>query len=162
MKAFLTRIAASAYLDTRAVALFRWVLGLIHVIKFWGTIPRNFEQIFSPVSGVLGKCFADGYVAGYNKTPLLFAMEQDGALWTFTLLSGLVMFLFMIGVYPRLMAIVGSFLLWMFNVRYQMLWFGWEQYAQVLLFVAIFLPLNSRLSLTLATGHHDLFFQRTI
>ena len=147
MQGLWNRLCGTVQIDARALGAFRIVLGLLLVVKFWGTVPRNFEQVYSPTTGILGNCFAENYQQAYPHSTLLFDVRSDGAIWAFCGVAGLVMLLFMLGLYPRLMALLGSILLWLFNDRYQMVWFGWEQYAQVLLFVSIFLPSGDRLGL---------------
>lgn len=147
MKSIWDNVLARNTLDARALGLFRIALGLLLVIRFWGTVPRNFAHIYSPSTGLLGNCFAKGYQAAYKTASPLFSIETDGAMWAFVITTGLVMFLFMLGFYPRIMALVGSILLWLFNDRFQMVWFGWEQYVQVLLFLCILVPTDLRFTL---------------
>ena len=126
-------------LDIRGLLFFRVSLGLILAWKFWVVVPGDFQELYGQ-DGLLGNCFRLGYLEANGSGGWLFGFEADWILWFMSILCGLTMMLFSVGVYPGLMATIGSICMMLWHDRFQMLWFGWEQYAQVLLFLAIFLP----------------------
>lgn len=100
----------------------------------------NFSDIYSPESGVLGNCFADGYSASYKNSNSIFSITTDAGMKLFIGIIISVMIILATGIYTRLMALLGCILLYFFFNRYQLLYFGWEMYASVMLFWLVLLP----------------------
>ncbi len=131
-------------LDLRSLNLFRIALGsvlLAHLIVY---VALNFSTTFSPETGVLGNRFAQDYSAAYNTPNWLFSIDGDVGMWSFIAIRVLFLLLFISGLYPRVAAFVSSILLWVFHVRFNVLFIGWEMYASVLLTWSVFLPWNRK------------------
>lgn len=100
----------------------------------------NFHDIYSPETGVLGNCFAEGYQSNYKKISAIFSIQTDGTMKFFMGSIIFTMLLVAAGFYSQFLALVGCIFLWLFFSRYQLLYFGWEMYASVMLFWLILVP----------------------
>jgi hypothetical protein len=130
-------------LDVRSLTLFRVFFASFIALEFVFYVLNNFSEIYSPETGVLGNAYAKEYIEYYKVFTGIFFIQSDFYMMCFIWLIILIMMLLAIGFYPRIMAIIGSFLLYLFFNRYSVLYFGWEMYASVLLFWLIFIPTNS-------------------
>ncbi len=130
----------SYFLDTRSIVAFRVVLSCFIALEFAFMVLGNFSDIYSPESGVLGNCFAEGYTASYKNANGIFSISSDTGMKLFIGIIIAVMIVLATGIYTRLMALTGCILLWLFFNRYQLLYFGWEMYASVMLFWLVLLP----------------------
>lgn len=127
-------------LDTRSISAFRIVLAAFIAAEFAVMVLGNFHDIYSPESGVLGNAFAEGYSANYKDVAGIFFIRSDAGMQLFIGIIITVMLALTAGLYSRLMALIGCVLLYLFFNRYQLLYFGWEMYASVMLFWLILLP----------------------
>ena len=134
-------------IDLRSIAIFRIFLSLFLAVEFSFMVLGNFTEIYSPETGVLGNAFARDYHSFYNGFSGIFFIQSDLVMKIFICLIIAVMLMLCIGFYPRIMAIVGCVLLYLFFNRYSLLYFGWEMYASVMLFWLAFMPSNSFFSL---------------
>ncbi len=121
-------------LDTRSISAFRILLSVFIAGEFILLVLGNFNDIYSPETGVLGNCFAEGYQSNYKNFSALFSIQTDGIMQVFVGSIILTMLLVAVGFYSQFFALVGCILLWLFFSRYQLLYFGWEMYASVMLF----------------------------
>lgn len=129
-------------LDKRSIDLFRVMLGSVFIAHMVGYVLMNFGSMFSPETGVLGNGFAKEYIANYNGPEWLFAIDTDAGMLGFISVRLLFMIAFTIGIYPRVSAFVSALLLWFFQIRYNVLFLGWEMFAAVLISWSVFLPWN--------------------
>lgn len=134
-------------IDLRSIAIFRIFLSLFIALEFSFMVLGNFTEIYGPETGVLGNAFANDYHSFYNGFSGIFFIQSDLVMKLFICLTIAVMLMLCIGFYPRIMAIVGCVLLYLFFNRYSLLYFGWEMYASVMLFWLAFIPSNSFFSL---------------
>jgi len=132
-------------LDTRSIAVFRIALSCFIALEFALRVLGNFAEVYSPETGMLGNCFAEGFTEYYKGASHIFSIRSDYAMKAFVCSIIAAMGLLAIGVYPRLMAFTGSVLLSLFFNRYPLLYFGWEMYASVMLFWLVLLPSRSLL-----------------
>lgn len=130
-------------LDVRSLTLFRVLLASFVALEFVFYVLNNFSEIYSPETGILGNAYAKEYIEYYKGFTGIFFIQSDFYMICFIGLIILIMMLLAIGFYPRIMAIIGVFLLYLFFNRYSVLYFGWEMYASVLLFWLIFIPTGS-------------------
>lgn len=130
-------------IDIRSIAAFRIILSLFIALEFSFTVLGNFSEIYSPESGVLGNAFANDFHSFYNGFIGIFSIQSDLVMKLFIYLIIAVMLMLCIGFYPRIMAIAGCILLYLFFNRYSLLYFGWEMYASVMLFWLAFVPHSS-------------------
>lgn len=133
-------------IDIRSIAAFRIILSLFIALEFSFMVLGNFSEIYSPESGVLGNAFANDFHSFYNGFIGIFSIQSDLVMKLFIYLIIAVMLMLCIGFYPRIMAIAGCILLYLFFNRYSLLYFGWEMYASVMLFWLAFVPSDSPLS----------------
>lgn len=143
-------------LDLRSIALFRVIISIFIACEFLFLVLGNFVAIYSPETGVLGNGYANEYHSFYKGFMGLFFITSDTLMLAFIWLLIGVMILLALGFLPRLMALLGYFLLYLFFNRYSVLYFGWEMYASVMLFWLIFLPSNKYFSL-FKTSASDFF-----
>ncbi|MES2139208.1 MAG: hypothetical protein V4511_05840 [Bacteroidota bacterium] len=130
-------------IDIRSIAAFRIILSLFIAVEFSFMVLGNFTEIYSPETGVLGNAFAKDFHSFYNGFIGIFSIQSDLGMKLFIYLIISVMLLLCIGFYPRIMAITGCILLYLFFNRYSLLYFGWEMYASVMLFWLAFVPQSS-------------------
>ncbi len=130
-------------IDIRSIAAFRIILSLFIALEFSFMVLCNFNEIYSPETGVLGNAFAKDFHSFYNGFIGIFSIQSDLGMKLFIYLIIAVMLMLCIGFYPRIMAIIGCVLLYLFFNRYSLLYFGWEMYASVMLFWLAFVPHNS-------------------
>lgn len=131
---------SSYFLDTRSVTAFRIVLSCFIALEFALMVLGNFNDIYSPEAGVLGNAFAESYSANYKNVGGIFSIRSDAGMQLFIGIIIAVMLALAAGIYTHLMALIGCVLLYLFFNRYQLLYFGWEMYASVMLFWLILLP----------------------
>lgn len=134
-------------IDFRSLAAFRIILATFIALEFGLMVLGNFSDIYSPQTGILGNDFAKDYLTYYKNFEGIFFIHSDSGMKLFIWLIIITMFLLAAGFYPRLMAAIGCMLLYLFFNRYNLLYFGWEMYASVMLFWLIWLPSNNRYSL---------------
>lgn len=134
-------------IDLRSLAAFRIIFATFIALEFGLMVLGNFSDIYSPQTGILGNDFAKEYLAYYKNFEGIFFIHSDFGMKFFIWLIIITMLLLAAGFYPRLMAAIGSVLLYLFFNRYNLLYFGWEMYASVMLFWLIWLPSNNRYSL---------------
>lgn len=127
-------------LDLRSVNAFRIALGLTMIGQIIGYVLLNFKTMFSPETGVLGNGFASEYIATYNGPEWLFSIHSDSGMLVFIGIRILFLILFTIGLYPRITAFASATLLWLFQIRYNVLFLGWEMFAAVLISFSVFMP----------------------
>lgn len=130
-------------IDIRSIAAFRIILSLFIAFEFSFMVLGNFSEIYSPESGILGNAFANDFHSFYNGFIGIFSIQSDLVMKLFIYLIIAVMLMLCIGFYPRIMAIAGCILLYLFFNRYSLLYFGWEMYASVMLFWLAFVPHSS-------------------
>ncbi|MES2285606.1 MAG: HTTM domain-containing protein [Bacteroidota bacterium] len=130
-------------IDIRSIAAFRIILSLFIAMEFSFMVLGNFTEIYSPETGVLGNAFAKDFHSFYNGFIGIFSIQSDLVMKLFVYLIIAVMLMLCIGFYPRIMAITGCILLYLFFNRYSLLYFGWEMYASVMLFWLAFVPQSS-------------------
>lgn len=130
-------------LDLRSIAGFRIILAAFIALEFGLMVLGNFRDIYSPETGILGNDFAKEYLSYYKGFHGVFFIDSDSGMKLFIWLIILTMLLLAIGFYPRLMALTGCVLMYLFFNRYSLLYFGWEMYASVMLFWLIFVPATS-------------------
>lgn len=134
------------YLDLRSLAVFRIILGLFYLYSFVSVL-NHFDSVFAPEGGALGECYMTSYNQEYPDSPWLFRLDSNAQMMTYIIGCLCVFLLFTIGIYPRIMALLGSILTSLFFNRYPNFYYGWEQIALCLLFLSAFLPIGDRLSL---------------
>jgi hypothetical protein len=127
-------------LDTRSISAFRFLLSVFIGVEFILMVLGNFHDIYSPETGVLGNCFAEGYQSNYKNASAIFSIHTDVVMEIFVGSIILTMLLVAVGFYSQFFALAGCILLWFFFTRYQLLYFGWEMYASVMLFWLILIP----------------------
>lgn len=130
-------------IDLRSIAAFRIILSLFIAMEFSFMVLGNFSEIYSPETGILGNAFAKDFHSFYNGFIGIFYIQSDLVMKLFIYLIIAVMLMLCIGFYPRIMAITGCVLLYLFFNRYSLLYFGWEMYASVMLFWLAFVPHTS-------------------
>lgn len=131
-------------LDVRSINLFRVALGVVMIGQIVGYVLLNFKSMFSPETGVLGNGFATEYIATYTGPEWLFAIDSDTGMLAFIAIRILFLILFAIGAFPRVAALGSAVLLWLFQIRYNVLFLGWEMFAAVLISFSVFLPWNRK------------------
>ncbi len=134
-------------IDLRSLAAFRIVLSLFIAIEFFFRVLGNFNDVYSPSTGILGNSYASEYQTAYNTFGGIFSIQADSIMQLVIWLIIVTMILLATGFYPRIMAITGCILLSNFFNRYSLLYFGWEMYASAMLFWLTFVPNNSCYSL---------------
>lgn len=127
-------------LDTRSISVFRVLLSVFIAAEFILMVLGNFHDIYSPETGVLGNCFAEGYQSNYKNASAIFSIHTDGVMEIFVGSIILTMLFVAVGFYSQFFALAGCILLWLFFTRYQLLYFGWEMYASVMLFWLVLIP----------------------
>lgn len=132
-------------LDLRSVNAFRIALGVTMIGQIIGYVLFNFKTMFSPETGVLGNGFAREYIATYNGPEWLFSIHSDLGMLAFIGVRVLFLLLFAVGFYPRIAALVSAVLLWLFQIRYNVLFLGWEMFAAVLISYSIFMPWHRKM-----------------
>jgi len=131
-------------LDIRSINMFRVVLGGTLICQVIGYVLMNFGTMFSPETGALGNGFAADYIAAYTGPEWLFKIDSDFGMLVFIGIRLLFLILFTVGFFPRLAALVSAILLWLFQVRYNVLFLGWEMFAAVLISFSVFFPWNRK------------------
>lgn len=129
--------------DLRSAAAFRIILSFYIALQFVFTVLGNFNEIYSPETGVLGNAFAEDYHTYYKGFIGIFCVKSDVTMRIFIWTIIAVMILLAVGFYTRIMALIGCVLLSLFFNRYSLLYFGWEMYASVFLFWLIIIPPDS-------------------
>lgn len=131
-----------------SLSLFRVLLGLYLCGTLIFRFAGHFATYFSPANGILGRCFSEQYLEhyGFVFNPLYYAstdLHTGFYLAVCIVLSiGLTL-----GIRSGICAFGLSILLAFWYDRYPMFYQGFEQYAQVLLWIACLLPVDRYFSL---------------
>lgn len=133
-------------IDTRSINFFRIVLGVVMIGHMIGYVLANFTTMFSPETGVLGNGFAKDYLDVYVAPQWLFKINTDGEMLCFIGIRLVFLLLFVLGYYPRIAAFVSALLLWLFQLRFNVLFLGWEMFAAVLISFSVFFPWHKNIS----------------
>lgn len=133
-------------LSLHSLAAFRILVGTGIFIKFVFILFPAFGDVFSPETGILGNCFRTDYVRAYPSYGPGFDILTDSGMYGLMLGICVLAAGFALGFYPKVTGTLLCLLLAWFNERYSVLYFGWETYLSCLLFLTLFLPVNSRFS----------------
>jgi hypothetical protein len=136
-------------LDVRSVALFRIVLGLglISYIILMKWIPA--KEYLAPSSTIFGNEYLKIADDGFMQYSLMKYIHTDFGYYAFLLTTIISLFLYVIGVFPKLFAIVSYILFNAILLRFYVIntVFGWEKYLELLLFFSVFLPINQQFTI---------------
>lgn len=133
-------------LDYRSIGAFRIALSLLLIWNLLFYKISNFKTIYAPETGLFGNFYLQNIEIPSSLWSPLNVITSNEYFVVVLLVYLILALLLLIGKGGKLTVLLIIFLQWSFNQRYFPVFFGWDFYILVLLFIALLLPINNKFS----------------